>query len=162
MLPLTIKNIDIEKAIKEWHDIADGYTSVVSSIQHETGYRTQHGIHSDLVLFSTQLEHINLMFKGKTVEKYTGPINKLGSPELIGLLCQKLGVTNNDYGKQLADLRNEIAHVGRPKKLLTKIGSHDQLVIAICLRLIIQSYLLHAIGVGKDSIFDYQKKNLPQ
>lgn len=162
MLPLTTRNIDIERAIRKWFEIADNYSSVISSIQHETGYRTEHGIHSDLVLFSTQLEHINLNLKGKSVEKYTKPINDFGSKGLIGLIKEKLCVKGEEcYGKKLSDLRNEIAHVGRPKKLLKKIGNHDQLVIAICMKLIVQSYILYMVGIEKNNIFEYQNKNLP-
>lgn len=162
MLPLSTRSIDIEKAIKEWHQVADNYSSVISSIQHETGYRTEHDTHSDLVLFATQLEYINLMQKGKPVEKYTKPIDEFGSRDLIQLINTKLAIQDGEcYGRKLADLRNEIAHVGRPKKLLKQINTYDQMVIGICLKFIVQSYLLHKIGISKENIFEYQKQNLP-
>ncbi|AEB50488.1 hypothetical protein [Aeromonas veronii] len=161
-LPLTTRTVDLEKALMKWYQIDDSHSSIVSIIQHETGYRTEHETNSELVLFATQLESINISLSGKSIEKYTKPINKYGSDLLIDRLRNALQVQKHDcYGKKLADLRNEIAHVGRPKTLLKAIGHYQRMVISRCLKLIIQSYLLSMLGIEDVHIKEYQKHNLP-
>lgn len=161
-LPLTTRTVDLETALTKWYQIDDSHSSIVSIIQHEKGYRTEHETNSELVLFATQLESINLSLNGESIEKYTGPINKYGGEALITVLRNALQVEGLDcYGKKLAGLRNEIAHVGRPKTLLKKIGHYQRMVINCCLKLIIQSYLLNLLGVEDCHIKEYQRQNLP-
>lgn len=161
-LPLTSKNVDLEKAIVEWIRLSSGYSSVVSSIQNETGFISEHESHSDIVLFSTQLEEINRKIGGSRKEKYENPITSIGSSQMKALLAHKLAVRDSEsIGSKVGDLRNEIAHVGKPKSLLESISTRDQAIIAVCLKLIVQSHILSEIGINKSLIHKYQESYLP-
>lgn len=51
--------------------------------QYETGFRTLHQAHTDIILFATQLEAINKTIGGSKNEKYMKPINEYASLFLI-------------------------------------------------------------------------------
>lgn len=69
---------------------------------------------------------------------------------------------NNTLGKNLSDLRNELAHVGRPKKLIKILNISDYVDVAEMLKLVVVSHLLEQIGVARDVIYEYQKRLLPK
>ena len=61
--------------------------------QYETGFRTLHQAHTDIILFATQLEAINKTIGGSKNEKYMKPINVDRKKELMNIL------TIGDYVK---------------------------------------------------------------
>ncbi|ENN1303004.1 hypothetical protein ABSL31_004783, partial [Salmonella enterica subsp. enterica serovar Typhimurium] len=69
-LPINWKSIDIEKAFEKWFEISDRYIPLTITYQYETGYRTLHQAHSDIILFATQIEAINSTLGGEKREKY--------------------------------------------------------------------------------------------
>ena len=67
--------------------------------QYETGFRTLHQAHTDIILFTTQLEAINKTIGGSKNEKYMKPINEYASLFLIqeivtSYLLSDLGINN--------------------------------------------------------------------
>ena len=58
-LPITNKKVDLASLIAEWMRSPDRFSTMVSSIQNETGYREVHSLHGELVLFATQFEAIS-------------------------------------------------------------------------------------------------------
>ncbi|EEP2317416.1 hypothetical protein HA824_002638, partial [Salmonella enterica subsp. enterica serovar Schwarzengrund] len=118
-LPINWKNINIKEVFCKWFELADRYVSLTATYQYETGFRTLHEAHADIILFATQLEAINLTMGGSKNEKYIKPINEYASP----LLKQKLEqffikINSESLGANIATLRNELAHVDRNKKLM--------------------------------------------
>ncbi|EMZ5852964.1 hypothetical protein ABEH54_004224, partial [Yersinia enterocolitica] len=142
-LPLNWKQIDIGKIFAKWFVIAGNYAPLTVTYQYETGYRTLHQAHADIILFSTQLEAINVTLNGKSSEKYMKPIDEYASLFLRESL-EKIFASINDksLGANIATLRNELAHVDREKVLMKTLKLDDYIKIGIYLKAIIASHLL--------------------
>lgn len=157
-MPITKRNIDLEEIIKQWLNTSNDYSTIVSSIQNETGYRDEHSLHGELVLYSTQFESISYDADGKE-SKYEYPINEYGTDKVkngVKRIFDRAG--ESDIGKGIGCLRNEIAHVGRPKKLLNKITMRDKVYLSQYMQLTILGFILNKIGIDKTVINEYQDK----
>tara|TARA_R110002033_G_scaffold163161_1_gene200096 strand:+ start:121 stop:432 length:312 start_codon:yes stop_codon:yes gene_type:complete len=98
----------------------------------------------------------------QTSDKYEGPINKYGSVELKAAIKNIFLSHNSDsLGKNISDLRNELAHVGRPKKLIKILDINDYVNVSRILKLVVVSHLLEQLGVTQDVIHEYQNKLIP-
>ncbi|MCL4537350.1 MAG: hypothetical protein M1610_07155 [Nitrospirae bacterium] len=158
-MPITHSKIELSKTIKEWSTISNDFSAIVSSLQTETGFRSEHLIHSDIVLYATQLESISYIDGVKNHEKYEWPINTYGSEKLKSVLAKIFAKENsNTIGQNIGDLRNEIAHIGKPKKLLRKLSLRDMIIICQCLQLVIIAYILNRIGIEEAISKEYQDK----
>ena len=125
-MPITKSTAPLDSIVSAWLRNPKLHSSVVSSIQNETGRRNEHTAHGDVVLYATQLESISHIAGKPEKLKYEYPIVTYG--------CQKLQATfdrifancgTTDVGEAISVLRNELAHVGRPKKLLALLTLED-------------------------------------
>ncbi|WP_134057947.1 HEPN domain-containing protein [Rheinheimera aquimaris] len=158
-MPLTWKQIDMETVFSKWFNICNEFNVLTVAHQYETGFRTLHYAHSDIILYSTQLEAINSDLGGKSQDKYVNPIETYASHELqvhLISLFKKTGET--ELGKAISILRNELAHVGRPKIMMKKLVIDDYVEIGHVLRLIVISHLFSKLGLSKDKIHGYQSR----
>ena len=161
-MPITKSNIDLSAIIQSWLANPKSHTTIVSSIQNETGFRDVHSLHGELVLYATQLESISHSMGIKNDQKYDHPLSTFGSENIrkgIGAIFVKSGEA--DIGKAISDLRNEIAHVGKPKKLLLSLSMQDMITISQYLQMTIIGYILESLGVKKEVINNYQDKFAP-
>lgn len=162
ILPVNWRQIDLGIVLKNWLEISDDYNSLSVTYQNETGYRTLHQAHADIILYATQLESINISLQGATGVKYTGPIDNYGKniirPKLESIFSK---FNSNDLGKNISDLRNELAHVGRPKILMKKMTIDDYIDIGLYLKVIVTSHLLSQLGLTEEQIMRYQMKVIP-
>jgi len=161
-MPITKSNIDLPAIIQSWLKDPKKHSIIVSSIQNETGFRDEHSLHGELVLYATQLESISHCVGIKNDQKYEYPLDAYGSEKLkkeISAIFGKAGEA--DIGKAISDLRNEIAHVGKPKKLLLSLSMIDMITISQYLQLTIIGYILANLGVKKEVISNYQDKFTP-
>ncbi|EJF6488403.1 hypothetical protein M8051_004950, partial [Salmonella enterica] len=158
-LPINWKSIDIEKAFEKWFEISDRYIPLTITYQYETGYRTLHQAHSDIILFATQIEAINSTLGGEKREKYIKPIDEYASTFLRKKMNNFfIRFNNNSLGANIATLRNELAHVDRDKELMTQMTLDEYIRIGLYLRLIITSHLLSNLGIEKEHIQRYQNR----
>lgn len=162
LMPLTWKQIDMATVICNWIKISDEYNSLSATYQYETGYRTLPQAHADIILYATQLESINLELSAKKNDKYIGPINKYASPALKKKIESIFSQFNSkDIGENITTVRGELAHVGRPKKLMKLMTIHDYIKIGLYLKLTITAHLLSKLGLTKEQIERYQDKIAP-
>jgi hypothetical protein len=133
----------------------------VSSIQHETGFRDEHTAHGEIVLYATQFESISYA-AGVKDQKYEYPLATYACPKLRDGLAKTLGKsTLVDTGKAVGELRDEIAHVGRPKQWLANLSLRELVRISQYLQLTIIGYKLTSIGVPADAVTRYQETYAP-
>lgn len=154
-MPLTNSTVDLEKTAKKWLEMPRRNSVMISSIQHETGIRTEHSAHGDVVLYATQLEAISHA-DGQKSEKYLYPIRRYGGTILqtaLLAIAQKYGLS--DIGKLVSDVRNEIAHVGRPKKITAQMSLRDLVDMSRILQLAALGQMLHEIGISMENISKY-------
>ncbi|WP_279451366.1 HEPN domain-containing protein [Aeromonas hydrophila] len=156
-IPINWKQIDMKIVLSNWLDVYDDFQVLSVSHQYETGFRTLHYAQSDIILYSTQLEAINVDLGGGSSEKYVKPFNVYASSELksqLVKLFEKTGET--DLGRAIASLRNELAHVGRPKVMMKKLNIDDYVYIGQILRLVVISHLFAKLGIHQEQIHQYQ------
>lgn len=158
-MPLNWKQLDMESVLSNWFNVYDDFHVLSVSHQYETGFRTLHHAHSDIILYSTQLEAINIDLGGVASERYINPIDAYASPELKSKLSKAFEITGEDnLGKSISMLRNELAHVGRPKVLMKKLNIDDYVEIGHILRLVVISHLFSKLGIAPDKIHQYQSR----
>lgn len=158
-LPLNWKQLDMSVVLSNWFKVYDDFRVLSAAHQYETGFRTLHYAHSDIILYSTQIEAINIDLGGKTGTKYVNPIETYASLELVSQLRKVFEKVNEyDLGKALSSLRNELAHVGRPKVIMKTLTIDDYVDIGHILRLVVISHLLSKLGIDKEQIHRYQSR----
>lgn len=161
-LPLTVKDIDLPSVLECWLAMHSRFNTIISSIQYEVGFRTPHSAHGDFVLFATQLEAISQEAGEQGNRKYAYPLERFcywQLKEKFEALFKKAGVTDIPVG--ISDLRNEIAHINRPKRLLSKFSVGDLMDIARCMQLVVLSYVLDKLGIAEQVRGDYQVRLIP-
>lgn len=158
-MPITNASIDLASVIDNWLKVSKNYSTIVSSIQNDMGFRYEHSLHGEIVLYATQFESIANEEKIKKAQCYEYTLNKYGSSNI------KNGIKNifaqhkeNDIGKAIGHLRDEIAHVGRPKKLLSSLSLEEMAHIADYLFLTIVGCILRRIGIDEAVIEVYQNR----
>lgn len=160
-MPITQHSIDLESIITQWLLYSKNYSTLVSSIQNETGYRTEHQLHGELVVYGTQFEAISHDARNKN--KYEYPIDRYATENIkngISRIFSRVGET--DIGVGISKLRNEIAHVGRPKKMMKVLTMKDLVDLSLYFQLTIIGNILTSLGVGKTVVNKYQDKFSPE
>lgn len=158
-MPITRSKVDLANAITSWLKQSQKFTTIVSSLQHETGFRNQHSVHGELVMYATQFESISHSAGVGNTSKYEYPVNQFGTDKIKNSLTRIFSsVGETAYGKGIGNLRNEIAHVGKPKTLLSTLTIRDMVDISHLLQITILGYVLDAIGINKNIIAEYQDK----
>ncbi|OBT16582.1 hypothetical protein A9266_18430 [Vibrio tasmaniensis] len=158
-LPLNWKQLDMSVVLSNWFKVYDDFRVLSVAHQYETGFRTLHYAHSDIILYSTQLEAINIDLNGQSTTKYVNPIETYASSELVSQLRKIFEKVNEvDLGKAISSLRNELAHVGRPKVMMKILTIDDYVDIGHMLRLVVISHLLSKLGIDKAQIHQYQSR----
>ena len=158
-LPITQSNIDLSKTIKKWAENSSNFQTIISSVQNETGFRDEHSIHGEIVIYSTQLESISYNASKPSSEKYEYPIDKYGQRHIKPKLIKIFKSVNNDsLGENISRLRNEIAHVGRPKILTKKLSMQEMVRISQLLQMIIIGYIFDCLNFEQNIIDNFHDK----
>lgn len=158
-IPINWKQIDMKNVLSNWLDVYDDFQVLSVSHQYETGFRTLHYAQSDIILYSTQLEAINADLGGGSSEKYVRPFNTYASSELKSQLVKIFDKTGEtDLGRAIASLRNELAHVGRPKSMMKTLNIDDYVDIGQILKLVIISHLFAKLGIHQEQTHQYQRR----
>jgi ApeA N-terminal domain 1 len=156
-MTITKSNIDLASAIKKWLAQSNKYTTIVSSLQNETGCRNEHSVHGELVMYATQFESISQAAGVGKTKKYEYPVSQFGTDKIKNSLVQIFSSAGEpNFGKGIGSLRNEIAHVGKPKELLYSLDLGDMVQVSQLLQITILGYVHDAIGIGKEVIEKYQ------
>jgi len=156
-MPITGKNIDLAKAIEQWFPQRRDFSTIVAALQHDTGFGTEHSLHGDILLYVSQLEEISRK-RGMPYEKrYELAISDIANDRVLARLRMIFAAKDEaDLGVAVGDLRNEIAHLGRPKPLLATLSIDELGRIAALLRCLVLSHVLISIGVSKPLTHAYQ------
>jgi len=162
LLPLNASNLSLPAIFAAWLNSDFRRSVLVSAMQHEIGFRTAHSAHGDIVLYASQLESISHS-AGRSRDKYEYPMAMYGTAQLAAQLERALGVTGAAAtAAAISDLRNEIAHVGRPRTYLSRMSLSDLMQVARCLQLVIAAFTLRAVGVAPGLTDQYVDKLLPR
>jgi len=161
-MPINSRTIDLPTVICEWFRISERFSTLVSAMQHETGFRTDHATEGNIVLFATQLESI-AHDAGRKTEKYEYPLETHSSVELqIALKDLLKCVSIAELAVAVSDLRNEIAHIGKPRKYMNSLSRKHVFCVSICLELVVLGYVLDSVGVPLAARNSYQRHFLSQ
>jgi hypothetical protein len=160
-MPITQSTVAIDSLISAWLNQPRFHSPIVASIQHETGFRTEHAAHGEIVLYATQFESISHSAQQKD-KKYEYPLIANGTPKLKAGLMRAFGQsTLQETAIAIGDLRNEISHVGRPKRWLETLSLRQLVEISQYLQLTLIGHLLTSIGVPRKVVVNYQDKHCP-
>ncbi|WNL39831.1 hypothetical protein RN346_04545 [Halomonas sp. PAMB 3232] len=160
-MPIQRNTIPLEQIISNWLSSQYDFSIIVSSIQNDSTIVNLHEAHGEVTLYATQLESISYLAKQKSA-KYEYPISTYANQKIVNGLSSAFSVsTISDIGKSIADLRNEIAHVGKPKVILRNLSLKKMVRINKYLQLTVIGYILTQIGVQKDVINNYQDHHAP-
>lgn len=160
-LPVKNSEVDLQEIVEKWVPVARNNPSTISRIQSGAMVRSEHSIHAEIVLLAVQLESISHA-AGHVSDKYEYPLRKYAHEKIHDGLQAALGKHSlAENGIAIGELRNEIAHVGRPRKWLNRLSVREFAAIERCLQLTIIGHLLGAIGIPVECIGEYQYKHTP-
>ena len=161
-MPINLKNIDFKYVIKNWMNLEDGFLLFSSMILSEDRKIHHHEILSGIILLLTMLESISDEINAERKDKYTAPFNKFDKTKIINKLKRYLSAqTNEEIGILLSDLRAEIVHIGKRRKILSKLSNGELLNIFLCLKVSVASYIYETLGIPSENIKKFQERNLP-
>ncbi|WP_407466155.1 hypothetical protein [Xanthomonas campestris] len=156
---INIDDLDLAKTFAAWTRERANFSTTISRIQSQGFVIASHDVLAGIVLSATQLESIGHQ-EGQKNNKYQHPIECYACPALKGALATQLKCTKGSIGQKISDLRNEIAHVGRPKTLLQKLSIREQHEINMMLDLVVLGYLMIKIEVSRVAMEKYQNSLL--
>jgi hypothetical protein len=160
-MPITHSTVPLDSIVSTWLQAPQNHSPIISSIQHETGFRNAHAVHGEIVLYATQFESISHV-AGQKGKKYEYPLASHSSHKICDGLMNTFGVYSlEDAAVAIGDLRNEIAHVGRPKQWLANLTLGQLVRISQYLQLTIIGYMLASIGLPENAICTYQDRYSP-
>ena len=156
-IPLNHNDVDLGVLLSNWLDQCDRYQTIVSALQSEVSVISLHQIHGDIVLAVTQLESIaNEAGRNTKKEKFQYGIDNHASDKLRANLAELLGCAEEQIGVKISDLRNNIAHVGRPQTLLNTLSQLQLLHTSVALQAVVIGYVLEKVGLCKQTRDKYQ------
>lgn len=159
-LPIVPRNIrNFSDVITSWFEKYDGFQSFAPQVANRFGRYHEHELRAAIVLNLAQIEAIcHILGSRKGEDKYDLPIStydKAGIREILkSLICSN---DDSKIGSRLGELRGEIAHVGRPIRLLPRLGAIGLLRVNRCLELIIASHIYKNIGIAESNIIEFQR-----
>ncbi|OOE76267.1 hypothetical protein BZG25_15555 [Salinivibrio sp. ML198] len=161
-MPINRSSVNLTTSLIKWFELYDSYQVLSTTFQYETNFRTLHAAYSDIILYLANVEAIAIDLGTHKNSKYVSAIEKYACSKLTNSLNSIFtAINNNDLGKNLSDIRGELAHEGRPKVLMHKLDISDYIEISRLLKLIVVSHLLSKLGFDEGSIHDYQNKLIP-
>lgn len=158
-LPLNSKDIDIAALIPAWLRNCDRFATIISTLQGSTGLISEHEVLASIVLSVAQLEGMaKEAGKDGNKEKFQYGIDHHASDKVRAKLKTLLGGDVDELGVAISDVRNEIAHMGRPKKYLNTLDFDKRYTASLALEVVVAGYALDQIGVAKYARDKYQDK----
>jgi len=139
-LPINSRNTNLGSLISSWMEISENHETITTQIQGQRNSISLHEIYSSITMNVAQLEGIAASNNGGT-DKYNYAINTYATSKAKGFLISLLG-QDKAPGVLIFDLRNEIVHPKKPKKLLHNLNWIKLFKVSICLELIIARYAL--------------------
>ena len=159
LLPITQYTVDLQAVLAKWLQIHSDHSTIIAGIQHETNFRDEHTAAGDIVLYAATLESISYKAKVQNSDRYEYPIAKYASDKLKSGFYNIFKHTKYEtIGANIARVRNELVHVGKPKIVLPTLSLLDQVKLGQYMQVVIISHILKEIGITKDVIVKYQNK----
>lgn len=160
-MPITQYKVSLDSIVAAWLEKSLSYAVITSSIQHRTGFSTEHTVYGEIILYATQLESISAGQANNV--KYQYPVEHYGCKSIQAMLIRIFEAPDlSMLGKSIGNLRDELAHVGKPRVWLNKLSLRNLTHITQLLQLTVHGYVLTEIGVPKTVIDQYQREHLPQ
>jgi hypothetical protein len=159
--PITLTSVpNFSGILAKWLEQHADFQLFTSQLSNHFGRFHTHELKAALVLNLTQLEAIaSDLGTSKESEKYDLPLRHYGHTGATKLLCSVMSATSeSDIGKMLSALRGEVAHIGRPAKLLAKIGDKGFLKVVLCLRIVIATHIYTKLGIPAENIMKFQRR----
>lgn len=162
-LPLNSRDIDIAALLPAWLRSGERFSTIVSTLQGSTGLISEHEILASIVLSVAQLEGMaKEAGKNGNREKFQHGIDHHASEKVRAKLKHLLNSEGDELGAAISDVRNEIAHMGRPKKYLDTLDFGKRYAVSLALEAVVAGYALDQIGVAKHARDKYQDTLIAQ
>jgi len=158
-LPLNASHIALPKVLKAWRKTSRNFSTPLSAIQSSGKFVSYHDIISSIVVSATQLEAISYD-RGKKTDRFGYSLRLLASKKAKGQLRALLKCTNSKLGHSISDLRNEIAHAGRPRSHLARLTTRELHTISRVLESTVLVHALRQLGIPKASTHHFQDRVL--
>lgn len=154
-LPLTVSHISLPKVLKAWKKKSKDFSTPLSAIQSSGKFVSYHDMISSVVVSATQLEAISYDL-GKKKDRFGYSVRLLASKKAKQQLRFLLKCTDSNLGHGISELRNEIAHAGRPRMHLARLTTRDLYKVSRILESTVHVYALRKLGITKQSVHHFQ------
>lgn len=159
-LPINLENENFAELCVCWLSHEHDFRLYSGMISTNFGVYSRHDAYAEIVLLLTEIEAISGTLGGGKAKlgKYTKAIEHYGDSSLVDKIIGCCGVSDIvGVGAFLSDLRAEIAHIGKSKKILNRKSTHELIRLVGYLRMVVASHILSEIGVARQNTIRYQK-----
>lgn len=159
-MPINGTNTDFKTVISKWfNNFNDFYEVLSTEFQFDTGMRTLHSVQSGILMFVSNLEFIGKELGAIPKDRYEKPLRHYCDEKILKRFAEIIEpYTAKELGAAISDLRNDIAHLTRPKQLIHRIPFGQLMEIHEILRGIVASHVLCLIGIPLDKAKEWQKR----
>jgi hypothetical protein len=161
-VPINLADADLPTLVPAWLSSKAKHQALVSGLQHQTGWRTVQQMQGEFILNATRLEGISKDEGGPKGKKFEYPIETYASGKLRTSLGERLDASDTPgIGVAISNIRNELAHVGKPPVHTAKLTARAFSEATTCLELVVIGYVLRSLGVPKTRVDAYQDIFVP-
>ncbi|HVV69610.1 MAG TPA: HEPN domain-containing protein [Gammaproteobacteria bacterium] len=169
-LIITPFTVDMKTILTTWmKKYFDQYNTFIQKIANYTGFSPfyEYEVRSEYVFLTAILEEIYHNTKDRNKKynyenRYSYAIDLYSGAALQKTLKNllKIDKENITLGKAIGNLRNEIAHAGKPKNHMLKLSSLELFDICKCLDIIITAYIYKDLGIPSKVIESFKEKEI--
>lgn len=156
-IPINSTELDLARAIGTWESIADSRNILTSSLQGKGQTVSTYEALSAILMSVTQLEDLAYQ-AGAKERRFSYAADLYATNGLKNLLCRFLSCDMDNIGVAISDLRNEIAHPLKPRKILPSIKLRELISVNDLLETIVACSALDEIGVSVESRDVFQNR----
>ena len=158
VMPIKYSNIALDEVVANWFGVADAFSSVASCLQDLGTIQSERSIHANIVLHTTHLESI-AYGADQTQNRYEFAIKTHSGIRVQEELMKVFSAPSiEEAAKAVGDLRNEIAHMLKPRDWLRRLLLPEISRVESLLKLTIVAYAMKEIGVPQLYIDEYLYK----
>lgn len=157
-LPIKYSDINISEVLNCWFHYKNNFKLISSLIRHDIGTASTHQLYSTIMMLAVHLEEISISEKIANNQKYQYPIDTYASENVHTQISKILNRYSQDnIGKTIGRIRDELAHVMKPRVILLAMSSHELIELSQLFELVIISWIFQTkLGINIVACHNYQ------
>lgn len=157
-LPIRNSDINISEVLSNWFQYKDNFKLISSLVRHDIGTASTHQLYSTIMMLAVHFEEISISESIDPRQKYQYPVDNYASKNIHEKITKILKRhSQEELGKTIGHIRDEISHVMRPRQILLAMTSYELIQLSQLFEIVIISWIFQTkLGVNIKACHEYQ------